>query len=204
MFQPSTGFSSGTNQFLYRTWSSTVDSSNFCVDGTHECLNAKLPLCQDRTIQCLDSLPNPTGLIKTDKTDNNTLNSHSLGAKFSYTCQTPGVHSSKTTFTFDLSLAPQFQSYKSWGSEDLKFFFWAFLPTHEMFSMVNIDAGGCLWLFNKILRDFKVDVLFLSFNKFKMRIYYTIFLFYTFSRPTWPTCLHTWFNHYSINRLDYH
>jgi hypothetical protein len=67
-----------------------VDATDFCPDGSLECVNAKLARCQDRTIQCLDPLPTPNGLIMKDITDNTTLNSKSLGAKFKYTCQTAG------------------------------------------------------------------------------------------------------------------
>ena len=53
-------------------------------------MNYRLPNCQYRTIQCLDKLPVNDGLARKDITANTTLNSHSLTAKFSYTCTTPG------------------------------------------------------------------------------------------------------------------
>jgi hypothetical protein len=49
--------------------------------------------CQDRTILCLTKLPVNSGMIQKDKTPNTTLNNFSLGARFSYTCATPGLHS---------------------------------------------------------------------------------------------------------------
>jgi hypothetical protein len=69
---------------------SDVATDTFCPGGARDCLNAKLAKCQDRTIQCLEALPVPSGFIQTDITTNETLNSHSLGAKFSYTCATNG------------------------------------------------------------------------------------------------------------------
>ena len=77
--------------WYFRTWLSDVATDNFCPGGGRECVNAKLAKCQDRTIQCLEQLPTPTGLIKKDMTSNETLNSHSLGAKFSYTCSIGGI-----------------------------------------------------------------------------------------------------------------
>ena len=78
--------------FTSRTWLSTIESADFCPGGSNQCVNAKLANCQDRTIQCLATLPTPDGMIKKDITDNSTLNSHSLGAKFQYTCQTDGKY----------------------------------------------------------------------------------------------------------------
>ena len=74
----------------FSTWTSEVDSGAFCPDGSKSCVNARLPACQDRSILCLDKLPVSSGLVKKDVTENTTLNNFSLGAKFSYTCQTPG------------------------------------------------------------------------------------------------------------------
>ncbi len=73
-----------------RTWVSDVLSSEFCPDGSRECPNAKLPNCQDRTIQCLDPLPVPVGLIKHFDNPDDVINDHSIGAKYSYTCQNEG------------------------------------------------------------------------------------------------------------------
>ena len=77
-------------RLFFRTWTSDVESEAFCADGSKACVNAKLATCQDRTILCLDKLPVSSGLVKKDVTENTTLNNFSLGAKFSYTCQTPG------------------------------------------------------------------------------------------------------------------
>jgi hypothetical protein len=97
-------FSVSTN---FRTWTTDVASSTFCPDGSKACVNAKLAQCQDRTIQCLDPLPDVSGLIKKDITDNSTLNSHSLGAKFSYTCQTKGFTKlDLKTYFFCNSISP--------------------------------------------------------------------------------------------------
>ena len=82
--------SGSLSSLVSRTWTSDVASDTFCADGSRSCVNARLPDCQDRTILCLDKLPSISGLIKTDKTPNTTLNNFSLGAKFGYTCSTPG------------------------------------------------------------------------------------------------------------------
>ena len=73
-----------------RTWISDVQSSDFCPDGSHECTNAKMPSCQDRTIQCLDPLPVPVGLIKQFENPDDVITDHSIGAKYTYTCQNEG------------------------------------------------------------------------------------------------------------------
>ena len=85
----------------YRAWMTTASTSTFCPDSSHECLNAKLATCQDRTIQCLDPLPSPAGIVRKDVTDNTTLNSQSLSAKFSFKCLTPG-ELSKTSIALTL------------------------------------------------------------------------------------------------------
>ncbi len=77
---------------------SNVNTATFCPNGATDCVNAKLAKCQDRTIQCLGALPTPSGLIKKDITSNDTLNSHSFGAKFSYTCATSGTYPNFESF----------------------------------------------------------------------------------------------------------
>jgi hypothetical protein len=54
--------------------------------------NSRMPNCQDRTIQCLEKLPVNSGLKSKDVTPNTTLNSHSLTAKFAYTCKIDGMY----------------------------------------------------------------------------------------------------------------
>jgi hypothetical protein len=54
--------------------------------------NSRMPNCQDRTIQCLEKLPVNSGLKSKDVTPNTTLNSHSLTAKFAYTCEIDGMY----------------------------------------------------------------------------------------------------------------
>ena len=76
---------------IFSTWVSSVNTSNFCPDGSQECSDANLPRCQDRTIQCQDQLPVPDGLVQTYIENNETLNDHSFGSKYKYTCKNSGI-----------------------------------------------------------------------------------------------------------------
>ena len=81
---------------MSRTWLSEVQGTKeFCTGGLKECVNPKLPDCEDRTVKCLDPLPMPDGMTR----DNNTvstgsaptaMDSQSRGAKFTYRCERPG------------------------------------------------------------------------------------------------------------------
>ncbi len=76
---------------IFSTWVSFVNTSNFCPDGKLECSDANLPRCQDRTIQCQDQLPVPDGLVLTYIENNETLNDHSFGSKYKYSCKNSGI-----------------------------------------------------------------------------------------------------------------
>lgn len=72
------------------TWVSDVLSEDFCRDKTQNCQNFKMPDCQDRTVLCLQELPLPEDMIRTNLTSNETLHGYSLGAKYSYSCVEDG------------------------------------------------------------------------------------------------------------------
>ena len=72
------------------TWVLNTTTLGFCNDGSNECRSPKFPKCQDRTILCLEDLPNLNGLVKTDLTTNVTINSFAYGANHSYSCSEDG------------------------------------------------------------------------------------------------------------------
>ena len=60
-----------------------------------ECVNPKLPDCEDRTVKCLDALPLPDDMDVTNNTITSgagatAKDSQSMGAKFTYKCKKPG------------------------------------------------------------------------------------------------------------------
>ena len=72
------------------TWITDTITTDFCRDGTQQCEFPKLPDCNDRTVLCLDKLPLPDDMIRTNLTTNETLHLQSIGAKYSYACLEDG------------------------------------------------------------------------------------------------------------------
>ena len=66
-------------------------TEEFCNGLIDECVEPRIPNCEDRTILCLDTLPIYEDMIQTNLTTNDTLYQNSLGAKFGYSCKNPGI-----------------------------------------------------------------------------------------------------------------
>ena len=73
----------------FRTWK--TNTMGLCKNDQTECVSPKYPNCQDRTIQCLEKLPNLHETMDRHIIFSNVTESPiSLGSVYSYTCKNDG------------------------------------------------------------------------------------------------------------------